>query len=71
MAPKRKICVTGPMRIKLAEKMLRDEGCELVLGKPQDDFREFRYERKDLVGLIGDCSIVYPSGRDTRRECHR
>ena len=64
MAPKRKICVTGPMRIKLAEKMLRDEGCELVLGKPQDDFREFRYERKDLVGLIGDSSIVYPSGRD-------
>ena len=64
MAAKRKICVTGPMRIKLAETMLRGAGCELVLGKPQDDFREFRYERKDLVGLIGDCSIVYPSGRD-------
>ncbi len=52
------------MRIKLAEEMLRDAGCELVSGKPQDDFRTFRYERKELVNLIGDCPIVYPSGRD-------
>jgi len=52
------------MRIKLAEEMLRAAGCELVLGKPQDDFRNFRYERKELVNLIGDCPIVYPSGRD-------
>ena len=52
------------MRIKLAEEMLRGAGCELVLGKPQDDFRTFRYERKELVNLIGDCPIVYPSGRD-------
>jgi phosphoglycerate dehydrogenase-like enzyme len=64
MAIKRKICVTGPMRIKIVEDTLRSAGCELVLGKPQDDFRTFRYERKDLIGLIGDCSIVYPSGRD-------
>ncbi len=64
MAAKRKICLTGPMRVKLAEKMLREAGCELVLGKPQDDFRDFRYERKELIALIGDCSIVYPSGRD-------
>ena len=52
------------MRIKIAEEMLRGAGCELVLGKPQDDFRTFRYERKELVNLIGDCPIVYPSGRD-------
>jgi phosphoglycerate dehydrogenase-like enzyme len=64
MAAKRKICLTGPMRIKLAEEMLRAAGCELVSGKPQDDFRTFRYERKELVNLIGDCPIVYPSGRD-------
>ncbi len=64
MGAKRKICLTGPMRIKLAEEMLRAVGCELVLGKPQDDFRNFRYERKELVNLIGDCPIVYPSGRD-------
>lgn len=64
MAAKRKICFTGPMRITIAEQALRDAGCELVMGKPQDDFRTFRYERKELVNLIGDCSIVYPSGRD-------
>ncbi len=43
---------------------LRQAGCELVLGKPLDDFREFRYERKDLVKLIGDAPIVFPAGRD-------
>jgi phosphoglycerate dehydrogenase-like enzyme len=64
MAVKRKICFTGPMRITIAEDVLRNAGCELVMGKPQDDFRTFRYERKELVNLIGDCSIVYPSGRD-------
>jgi len=64
MAAKRKVCLTGPMRITVAEDALRNAGCELVLGKPQDDFRDFRYERKDLIKLIGDCPIVYPSGRD-------
>ena len=48
MGAKRKVCLTGPMRIKLAEEILRGAGCELVLGKPQDDFRTFRYERKEL-----------------------
>jgi phosphoglycerate dehydrogenase-like enzyme len=64
MAAKRKVCFTGPMRIKVAEEILRAAGCELVLGKPQDDFRDFRYERKELVNLVGDCPIIYPSGRD-------
>jgi phosphoglycerate dehydrogenase-like enzyme len=65
MAAKRKVCFTGPMRVTIAEDILRNAGCELVMGKPQDDFRTFRYERKELVNLIGDCPIVYPSGRDT------
>ncbi|MGB7949535.1 MAG: NAD(P)-dependent oxidoreductase [Candidatus Binatia bacterium] len=64
MGVKRKICFTGPMRVTIAEDILRRAGCELVLGKPQDDFRTFRYERKELIQLIGDCPIVYPSGRD-------
>src|ERR1044072_6025436 len=64
MAAKRKVCLTGPMRIKIVENTLRDAGCELVLGKPQDDFRNFRYERKELINLVGDSSIIYPSGRD-------
>ena len=64
MTVQRKVCFTGPMRVTIAEDILRKAGCELVLGKPQDDFRTFRYERKELVNLIGDCPIVYPSGRD-------
>jgi len=64
MTAKRKICMTGPTGLKVAEDALRQAGCELVLGKPLDDFRGFHYERKDLVKLIGDCSIVFPAGRD-------
>jgi len=64
VAIKRKVCLTGPARIALAQDALRSAGCELVLGKSQDDFRDFRYERKDLIKLIGDCPVVYPAGRD-------
>ena len=64
MAAKRKVCLTGPTRLTLAQDTLRSAGCELVLGKSQDDFREFRYERKELIQLIGDCPVVYPAGRD-------
>ena len=64
MAAKRKVCFTGPMRVTVAEDILRGAGCELVMGKPQDDFRHFKYERRDLVNLVGDCPIIYPSGRD-------
>jgi phosphoglycerate dehydrogenase-like enzyme len=64
MAAKRKVCLTGPMRVTVAEDILRAAGCELVMGKPQDDFRHYRYERKELVNLVGDCPIIYPSGRD-------
>ncbi len=64
MATRRKVCLTGPARITVAEVALRNAGCELVMGKPQDDFRDFRYERKDLIKLIGDCPVVYPSGRE-------
>jgi phosphoglycerate dehydrogenase-like enzyme len=64
MAAKGKVCLTGPSRLRVAEDALRAAGCELVLGKSQDDFPEFRYERKQLIDLIGDCDIVYPAGRD-------
>jgi phosphoglycerate dehydrogenase-like enzyme len=64
MTAKRKVCMTGPTGLRVVEDALRQAGCELVLGKPLDDFREFRYERKDLVKLIGDCPILFPAGRD-------
>jgi phosphoglycerate dehydrogenase-like enzyme len=64
MAAKRKVCLTGPMRLKLIEELLREGGCELVLGKNAEDFRTHKYERRELLELIGDCPVVYPSGRD-------
>src|SRR5918999_2008421 len=64
MPAKRKVCLTGPSNLKLAENALRSAGCELVLGKSADDFREFRYHRKQLIDLIGDCEIVFTTGRD-------
>ncbi|MGZ9242763.1 MAG: NAD(P)-dependent oxidoreductase [Candidatus Binatia bacterium] len=64
MGAKRKVCMTGPTGLTVVADALREACCELVLGKPLDDFREFRYERKDLVKLIGDAPIVFPAGRD-------
>jgi phosphoglycerate dehydrogenase-like enzyme len=64
MAAKGKVCLTGPSSLKLAEETLRNAGCQLVLGKSADDFREFRYQRKELIDLIGDSDIAYPAGRD-------
>ena len=64
MAAKRKVCLTGPMRLRLIEELLQDADCELVLGKNTEDFRTHRYERRELIDLIGDCPVVYPSGRD-------
>ena len=64
MRVKHKVCMTGPTGIKIAEEALRRAGCELVLGKSLDEFREFRYGRKQLVDLIGDAPILFPAGRD-------
>jgi len=64
MVIKRKVCITGPTRLTLAEDALRKAGCELVMGKNADEFRTFRYERRELISLIGDAPVVYPSGRD-------
>ncbi len=62
--PTRKICLTGPTRLTLAEELLRQGNCELVLGKSSDDFRNFRYDNRELIKLIGDCDVVLPAGRD-------
>ena len=64
MVSKRKVCFTGPTRLTLAEDALRKADCELVMGKNVDDFRTFRYDRRELINLIGDAPVVYPSGRD-------
>ncbi|MBM4297755.1 MAG: hypothetical protein FJ143_08450, partial [Deltaproteobacteria bacterium] len=64
MAVKRKVCMTGPSGIKIAENALRQAGVEMVLGKSLDEFRDYRYERKQLVDLVGDAPILFPAGRD-------
>lgn len=64
MAILRKVCLTGPTRLTLAEDILRQAGCDLVMGKNADEFRTFRYERRELIHLIGDAPVVFPSGRD-------
>jgi D-3-phosphoglycerate dehydrogenase len=60
----RKVCFTGPTRLKLAENLLRDARCELVLGKSADDFRAFHYENRELIQLIADSDVLFPAGRD-------
>jgi D-3-phosphoglycerate dehydrogenase / 2-oxoglutarate reductase len=61
---KRKICLTGPPRLTLAQDILRDEACELVLGKSNDEFPDYRYERRELIDLIGDSDVLFPAGRE-------
>jgi D-3-phosphoglycerate dehydrogenase len=60
----RKVCVSGPTRLSLAEDLLRKANCQLVLGKSIDDFRAYRYERRELIDLISDSDVLFPSGRE-------
>lgn len=60
----RKICITGPTRLRLAQDALAQAGCELVLGKSNDEFPAYRYERRELIDLIGDSDILFSSGRE-------
>ncbi|HEY6363992.1 MAG TPA: NAD(P)-dependent oxidoreductase [Candidatus Binatia bacterium] len=63
-ANNRKICLSGPSRLTVAQDMLRAAGCELVLGKSNDDFPDYRYERRELINLIGDSDVLFPAGRE-------
>src|SRR5438552_17716171 len=60
----RKVCLSGPTRLTLAEDLLRAANCELVLGKSVDDFRSYRYEKRELINLIGDSDVLFPAGRE-------
>jgi phosphoglycerate dehydrogenase-like enzyme len=61
---KKKVCITGPTRLRVIQDELLAGGCELVLGKNHDDFPGYSYERRELISLIGDSDILLPSGRD-------
>jgi D-3-phosphoglycerate dehydrogenase len=60
----RKVCLTGPPRLTLAQDVLRESGCELVLGKSNDEFPDYRYERRELIDLVGDSDVLFPAGRE-------
>jgi D-3-phosphoglycerate dehydrogenase / 2-oxoglutarate reductase len=60
----RKVCLTGPPRLRLAQEILEKAGCQLVLGKNYDDFPSFQYQKRELINLIGDADVLYPPGRD-------
>ncbi len=60
----RKVCVTAPTSLALVQDLLRAENCQLVLGKSNDEFPDYHYERRELINLIGDADILYPAGRD-------
>ena len=61
---KKKVCITGPTRLRVVQDALLNAGCELVLGKNHDEFPSYRYQRRELIDLIGDSDILLPSGRD-------
>jgi D-3-phosphoglycerate dehydrogenase / 2-oxoglutarate reductase len=60
----RKVCITGPTRSRLLQETLEKAGCEIVTGKNCDDFPSYKYNRHELLELIGDADILLPSGRE-------
>lgn len=60
----RKICIPGPVHLPLAETLLAQSGCQIVLGKSLDDFPDYHYQKKELIDLIADSDAVLISTRD-------
>ncbi len=44
--------------------MLEEAGCELILGKNQYDYPDFRYKEDELIRLIGDAEVLWVTQRD-------
>lgn len=61
---KRKVCISGPTSLRLAEDLLKRAGCQVVLGKSVEDFPEFRYKKKELIDLIGDADALLVATRE-------
>jgi D-3-phosphoglycerate dehydrogenase len=60
----RKVCITGPTHSRLVQETLEKAGCVIVSGKNYDDFPSYKYNRHELLELIGDADILLPSGRE-------
>lgn len=61
---KRKVCVPAPHKLSVGRDLLTEAGCELILGKDQDEFPHHRYTENALAQLIGDSDAVWAAQRD-------
>ena len=59
-----KVCIPAPHKLSVGRDVLEQSGCELVLGKDQDEFPKHRYSEDELVALIGDCDAIWAAQRD-------
>lgn len=61
---KMKVCIPAPHKLSVGRDLLEKAGCELVLGKDQDQFPKHRYTEDELVELIGDSDALWAAQRD-------
>ena len=59
-----KVCIPAPHKLSVGRDMLEEAGCELVLGKDQDEFPRHRYTEDEMVTLVGDCDAIWAAQRD-------
>lgn len=59
-----KICIPAPHKLSVGRDVLEEAGCELVLGKDQDEFPKHRYTEDELVELTGDSDVIWAAQRD-------
>ena len=59
-----KVCIPAPHKLSVGRDVLEEAGCELVLGKDQDEHPKHRYTEDELVALIGDSDAVWAAQRD-------
>ena len=60
----KKVCISGPIHRPWIEEELRAAGCEVLLGKPVDEFPGYRYQEGELIDLVGDSGILLVTTRD-------
>ena len=59
-----KVCVSGSTYREFVRTELTEAGCDLVLGKSDEDFPQHRYTDAAMVELIGDADILLVPTRD-------
>ena len=59
-----KVCIPAPHKLSVGRDVLEEAGCELVLGKDQDEYPKHRYTEDELVELVGDSDAMWAAQRD-------